>query len=142
MTKLEMGGLLFAAGRYEDADRVFEALVVSKSDMANGWYNWAYTAKKLNKLPEAISRLTQAISLVPVDSADYDKATKELADWKKELEDKNKKEAVVKEENKAPEVLQTPAPLPTGKAGVIPVPTGELNPPSVGTPTLQPTRSN
>lgn len=142
MTKLEMGGLLFAAGRYEDADRVFEALVVSKSDMANGWYNWAYTAKKLNKLPEAISRLTQATSLVPVDSVDYDKATKELADWKKELEDKNKKEAVVKEENKAPEVLQTPAPLPTGKAGVIPVPTGELNPPSVGTPTLQPTRSN
>ena len=131
VSRLDMGGLLFAAGKYDEADRVFEAVVMSKNDLANGWYNWAYTAKKLNKLPDAVSRLTQALTLVPVDSGDYEKASKELADWKKELEELTKKQGAAAEAL-APkaETLETPKPLPTGKTGVIPMPSGELNPPT------------
>lgn len=135
MTRLDMGGLLFAAGKFDEADRVFEAVVLSKNDLANGWYNWAHSAKKLNKLPDAVARLTQALALVSVDSGDYEKASKELTEWKKELEVLSKKE--VEQANKPAETLETAKPLPTGSAGVIPVPSGELNPPPV---TLQPTR--
>jgi Tfp pilus assembly protein PilF len=146
MSKLDMGGLLFAAGRYEEADRAFESVVYTKNDLANGWYNWAHTAKKLNKLPDAVSRLTQALALVPVDSGDYEQASKELTDWKKELEALTKKQAdAVKQETKPAETLETPKPLPTGTSGIIPVPTGDLNPPSMNqsnsgvTPTTAPT---
>lgn len=149
MSRLDMGGLLFAAGKYDEADRAFEAVVMSKNDLANGWYNWAHSAKKLNKLPEAVGRLTQAIALVPVDSGDYEQANKELTEWKKELEALTKKQA--EQTTKPAETLETPKPLPTGSAGVIPVPSGaDLNPPSVSpiptaqvsaTPTVAPTSS-
>lgn len=147
MSRLDMGGLLFAAGKYDEADRAFEAVIMSKNDLANGWYNWAHTAKKLNKLPEAVGRLTQAIALVPVDSGDYEQASKELTEWKKELEVLTKKQA--EQVSKPAETLETPKPLPTGSTGVIPVPSGaDLNPPSVSpiptakvsvTPSVSPT---
>ncbi len=135
--KVEMGGLLYAAGNFDEADRVFEQAVVAKQDYPNAWYNWAYSAKKLNKLNEAVSRLTQAVSLVSVSSGDYEKAVKELADWKKELEAATKKTAA-QPEQKQPETLKTPQPLPTtGKEEKLDVQKEELEPPAVS-PTVTP----
>lgn len=134
-TQLELGGLLFASNRFDDADRIFEKVVTLKSDFANGWYNWAYSAKKLNKLDYAVSRLTQAVALVPTTSGDYEKASKELIAWKKELDDLNAKQKAASAqgsgEPKQPETLKAPEVLPTTnpKEQVV-VPTGELNPPT------------
>jgi Tfp pilus assembly protein PilF len=138
ITKLSMGGLLYAAGNYDQADRVFEQVVGEKQDYANGWYNWAYSAKMSNDLPDAVQRLTQALALVPVDSGDYDKASKELAAWQKELDATNKQAAA---QVKPAETLQTPQPLPTAsKTNKVVVPTGELQPPTAAPqPTTQPT---
>ena len=122
ISKLDLGGLLFAANKFEEADRVFEQVVTTKPDFANGWYNWAYSAKKLNKLEFAVARLTQAVALVPATSGDYEKANGELTTWKKEL--------AASAEAMAPkaETLKTAEPLPTtGKEQVV-VPTGELAP--------------
>lgn len=129
LIKLDMGWLLFAAGRYDEADRVFEQVVVNKTDYANGWYNWAYTAKKSNRLADAVQRLSQAVALVPVDSGDYEKATKELLDWKKELDEAMKKQADAAKATtaKQAETLQTSEPLPT--AGKVTVPNEEMEPP-------------
>lgn len=129
-SRLEMGGLLYGAGSYNDADRIFEQAVALKQDYANAWYNWAYSAKKLNNLQGAVERLTQALALVPVDSGDYDNAAKELAEWKKELETKN---ANTSQETKSPETLKTPEPLPTTtENNKVVVPTGEeMEPPKV-----------
>jgi len=129
LVKLDLGWLLFAAGRYDEADRVFEQVVYSKTDYANGWYNWAYTAKNSNKLADAVQRLTQALALVPVDSGDYDKAAKELAVWQKELDEaiKKQQELVKQQEQRVPETLKVPEPLPT--AGEVSVPNDELEPP-------------
>jgi hypothetical protein len=101
----------------------------------------------MNDLPDAVSRLTQALSLVPVDSGDYDMASKLLADWQKELDAANKQAAAAAV--KPAETLQTPQPLPTGsKTSKVNVPTGELQPPTVppqptetpaATPTVNPT---
>lgn len=145
LIRLDLGGLLFAAGRYEEADRVFEEMVRLKPDLANAWYNWAHNAKRMNRLDYAVSRLTQAVALVPVDSGDYDKASKELAEWRKELDEaiKRQQEALQQQQQqqeKAPETLKTPQPLPTvGNEEKVDVPAAELAPPAV--PTVVPTET-
>lgn len=133
ISKLEMGGLLFAANRFDEADRVFEQVVTVKPDFANGWYNWAYSAKKTGRLADAVARLSQALSLVPVDSGDYDKASKELMEWKKELDAVTAKAtAGQRVEEKKPETLKTEQPLPTGtQKDQVAVPNDELAPPVV-----------
>jgi tetratricopeptide (TPR) repeat protein len=139
--RLDFGGLLFAAGRYEEADRLFEQVVTLKSDLPNGWYNWAYSAKKLNKLPEAVARLSQAVSLVPVTSGDYDMASKELETWKKEYDALLKKQAdATKEATKQAETLKVPSALPTGTNPAVTVPTDGLEPPATTQVTPSPTQ--
>ncbi|MFA5026226.1 MAG: hypothetical protein WC503_07005, partial [Candidatus Shapirobacteria bacterium] len=140
--RLELGGLLFAAGKYEEADRFFEQVVSLKSDLPNGWYNWAYTAKKMNKLSEAVTRLSQAVSLVPVTSGDYDMASKELGIWKKEYDDSVKQQADAKAAIiKEAETLKVPSALPSGttKSGVV-VPNSGLEPPTGTVVTPSPTQ--
>ena len=89
---MDLGGLYYAAGDYESADRFFEKSVVNKNDYANAWYNWAYSAKQSGKLQMAINRMDQALKLVAADSEDYQKANEELTGWKKELEEVTKKQ--------------------------------------------------
>jgi len=133
--RLEFGSLLYAAENYEAAERVFEEAVRVKQNFPNAWYNWAYAAKKQNKLGEAVQRLEQAVALVPKDSGDYEKANEELSTWKKELDEAIKKqEAAIKEEQsqaKEAETLKTAEPLPTVSAEEkVDVPEGELEPPA------------
>jgi len=132
LIKLDLGGLLFAAGNYEAADRVFEEVVVAKADFANGWYNWAHTAKQLNRIDYAVERLNQALVLVPVDSGDYETASKELEEWKKELEAAiaQAKAAAEEQAQREPETLSTPEPLPeTGGEEQVNVTEEDLLPP-------------
>lgn len=149
LLKLDMGGLLFAAKNYEAADRIFEQVVTAKGDFANGWYNWSYTAKNSNRLADAVQRMTQAVALVSKDSADYEKANKDLTEWTKEYndavkkaEEQAKKQAqTVATPTPTPSVvtqLKTQEPLPTmGKEEKVNVPADELQPPVVSpTPTV------
>jgi Tfp pilus assembly protein PilF len=128
---LDMGGLFYAANNFEQADRAFEEAVVNKNDYANAWYNWAYSAKNLNKVDVAVARLEQALKLVPVDSVDYETASKELEVWKKELEELIKQNQVpVETQEVEPETLKTPEPLPTvGEEEKVNVSAEELEPP-------------
>jgi Tfp pilus assembly protein PilF len=142
---LDMGGLLYAAGRYEEADRLFEQTVTNKPDFANGWYNWAYNAKQMNRLADAVQRLNQAVTLVPVTSADYEKANGELTAWKKEYDEAVKKQQAVTGATPTPtpkpETLKAPAPQPTvGKEEKVNVPAEDLAPPTPAA-TVVPTES-
>jgi tetratricopeptide (TPR) repeat protein len=121
--RMELGGLSYGTGRYDEAERVFEEAVRLKPDMANAWYNWAHAAKKLDKVGDAVFRLNQAVSLVPIDSGDYDLASKELEKWKKEYEELVKKyneQVAAQQQEKEPETLKTPEALPTGNQSVLP----------------------
>lgn len=135
LTRLDMGGLLFAAQRYEDAGRVFEQVVKDKPDFANGWYNLAYADKAQNKLEMAVADLQQALSLVPQDSGDYEKASAELDKWKKELEELMKKQkAAAETTQKEPETLKAPEVIPTqavGEEEKVNVPVEQIQPPEV-----------
>lgn len=118
LIKLDLGGLYYGVGDFKLAEMLFEQSIINKNDYANGWYNWAYAAKQQNQLQNAVSRLTQALTLVPADSTDYEKAMEELDTWKKELEELNKKQAEAQKtedtnETDQVEVLTTPQPLPT-----------------------------
>ena len=132
--KLDFGGLLYAAGMYEDASRIFEQVVTLKPDLANGWYNLAYAEKKSNKLGLAVNHLNQAVNLVPVDSGDYEKASKELADWKEEYEALMKQQADSANATaaKEAETLKVPEALPTPNVEEqVNIPAEELEPPKV-----------
>ncbi len=142
---LDMGGLLYAAGDFEGADRAFEETVKNKSDFANAWYNWANSAKKLNKIDVAVARLEQALKLVPADSGDYETAAKELEVWKKELEEAIKRQQELMKQQadaqaaaapKQPETLKTQSPLPImGEEEKVNIPASQLEAP----PVIQPT---
>jgi len=134
--KMELGSLAYGAKDYASAERYFEDAVNAKPNLANAWYNWAYAAKQQNKIQEAVTRLDQSVKLVPADSEDYEKANKELTEWKKELDEAVKKyqeSLKQQQETVKPEepVLTTPEPLPTvNKEDKVVVPTGvELAPP-------------
>lgn len=140
MIKMDLGGLYYAAGMYEEADRVFEEAVKDKTDYANAWYNWAYSAKQLNRLGDAVTRLNQAVNLVPVDTDDYEDAVAELKQWKTELDAAVAAQAaaqVTPTPTPEQEVLTTPEPLPTmSEEEKVEVPAEELEPPeAVVTPT-------
>jgi len=135
---LDMGGLFYAANNYEQADRAFEEAVINKNDFANAWYNWAHSAKQLNKIDVAVARLEQALRLVSADSGDYETAAKELDIWKKELEEvlKQQEEYLKQQqaqqqlEQKQPETLKTPQPLPImGEEERVNIPAEDLQPP-------------
>jgi Tfp pilus assembly protein PilF len=139
---MQLGSISYGAGDYASAERYFEDAVKDKSDYANAWYNWAYAAKQQNNLQNAVTRLDQALKLIPADSDDYKKGKEELDKWNKELEEVVKKyqeqlkqqEAASKQQSsdsqKTSEPLTTPQPLPTeGKEEKVNVPAKDLEPP-------------
>jgi len=135
LIKIELGGIYYASESYDMANRAFEDAVTTKTDYPNAWYNWAYTAKKMNQLQVAVNRLEKAVSLVSPDSGDYEKASEELATWKKELEEmiKKQKEEAEKQngQQKEAETLKTPDPIPTvDEENKVAVPTGDMAPPT------------
>lgn len=135
LLRLDLGSLLYAGARYEEADRVFEQVLINKQDFANGWYNWAYNAKQMNRLADAVARLAQAVALVPVDSGDYQKASEELTAWRKELDELIKKQEVSASSGATapePETFTQPEPLPTaGEEEKVNVPAEDLEPPVI-----------
>jgi len=90
-----------------------------------------------------VSRLEQALKLVPADSGDYELASKELDVWKKELDEAVKKQQELLKQQQAqqkiPETLKTAEPVSTmGEEEMVNVPAEELQPPVVE-PMVEPT---
>lgn len=142
LVRMEMGSLYFSANQFENADRLFEEVLLRKGDFANGWYNWAHTAKNMNRLADAVTRLNQAVLLVPIDSTDYENASKELATWRAELEKltaaSQPQEQLEPDEQE--QTLKTAEPLPT-ITDEIDIPVEDLEPPqaiSSPSPTITP----
>jgi len=130
ITNLNMGGLYYAAEQYDSAERGFEESIKVKQNYANAWYNWAYAAKKLNKLDAAVSRLEQALTLVDSTSTDYETAAKELETWKQEQTEANAKKAQTQQTSQQTtqqtteqpkQVVETPVETVTPTAAVTPI---------------------
>ena len=114
--RLAWGGLYYALGDFESAQRQFEIAVELKPDHANAHYNLAAAYKAQEKWEKAALELQTVLSLTEPASADFEKVQEEL----KEMEEKlPKKEETVVEEEEAGGQLQEPPALPTPQASPI-----------------------
>lgn len=85
LLRLEMGGLFYLAGDFENAGSLFRDAALLKNDLPNAHYNlaWAYRQKGL--IGAAVNEMTVVTRLLPLDSPDYKKAGDELEQFKKLL---------------------------------------------------------
>lgn len=110
--RLDLGGLFYALGNYDEAQKIFRTVVELKPDYANGWYNLAAAYREDQKYQQAYQAMQQTLALVPADSADWQKAKSELDELEKKIPKPSptpSPEAQVKQEEK----LTKPQPLPS-----------------------------
>jgi hypothetical protein len=146
--RINLGSIYYGLKNYEQAARAFEAAANLKPDLANAWYNWAWSLKQQGRTAEAVGRLQQAVALVDPKTSDYERASSELESWKKELGEQQKKAQAQKKEA---QVLKKPEPLPSPKLKepiklpkeaapeikVTPTPGEEPTPTVTATPTVK-----
>ncbi|MDH7475905.1 MAG: tetratricopeptide repeat protein [Microgenomates group bacterium] len=84
---LGLGGLYYSLRQYDDAIRMFEQTVNLKPDWANAYYNLAWASYNKGDYVRAVNEMQNAIKLVDPKLAkdDYEKAKKELEEFKKKL---------------------------------------------------------
>lgn len=117
--RLSLGGVYYGLQNWDEAIKRFELAVNLKPNFANGHYNLASVYREKGDFEKAVIAMENALSLVPVDSDDWQKANSELEALRKRLAEKAEKEA-----EKPSETLTPPEPLPTGIKPPLALPTG------------------
>ncbi len=83
--RLDLGGIYFSQKDYSQAANLFSQVINLKSDFANGHYNLANTLVQLEDFADAKTEYENTLSLVKIDSNDYQKVLAELEEVKKRL---------------------------------------------------------
>jgi len=110
--RLDLGGLFYALGNYDEAQKIFRVAVDLKPDYANGWYNLAIAYREDQKYQQAYQAMKQTLALIPADSADWQKAKQELDELAKKLPSPTPTPTDNQSE-KPQEKLSKPEPLPS-----------------------------
>ena len=116
--RLNLGGVHFSLGQYEQALRLFEQAVALKPDWANAHYNLAWAAYNTKDYQRAVLEMQNVLNLLDPKKAkgDYERAKKDLEQFKKKLEETKKATG--------PATLSpTPTPTPSQLSLPTPVPT-------------------
>jgi len=110
--RLNLGGVYYSLGNFEEASKIFEQAVILKPDWPNAYYNLAWANFQKQKYQEAVSAMENVIKLLDPkkDKNDYEKAKKELEEFKKKLPQEEKQAT---EEGKTQPKLTLPSPIPT-----------------------------
>jgi len=115
--RLNLGGVYYSLGNFDEAIRLFEQAVILKPDWPLAYYNLAWANFQKQNYQAAISAMENVIKLLDPqkDKVDYNKAKKELEDFKKKLVKEeeqagNKEEKEKKEEENQPR-LTLPTPI-------------------------------
>ncbi|MDD5481809.1 MAG: tetratricopeptide repeat protein [Candidatus Shapirobacteria bacterium] len=123
--RIELGGLYYALGNFELAQRQFETAVDLKPDHANAHYNLAATYVQQEKWANAVLELQTVLSLVEPGSNDFNQVQEELNQVKERLP----QQEAVEGEEEVNEQLQQPQPLPKPQFEPIDLPAEEAAPP-------------
>lgn len=127
--RLSLGGIYYSLNQWDAAIKAFEDTITLKPDFANGYYNLAAAYNSKGDAARAVAALEQTLKLIPRNSEDWNRASKEMESLQKALAEKANKEA-----NKQPqaqpvgqatgsETLNPPQPLPEGITPPIALPT-------------------
>jgi len=104
--RINLGGIYFALGRYDEAIRAFELATLAKPDLANSHYNLAAAYREKEEIEKAINELELVLVLVDEDSQDYLTAKAEL----ESLEERKLEPVGNLDEETSPETLTPPQP--------------------------------
>ena len=77
-TRISLGGIYYALGRYDEAIEAFKLAVIAKPDYANTHYNLAIALREKGNIEEAITQMELVLSLVEKGTTDYDLAKETL----------------------------------------------------------------
>ncbi len=107
--RIDLGGVYYLLGKYDQAIRLFQQAAELKADYANAYYNLSHAYQQKKDVVTAFDYMRQALSLTKSDSADYTKAKGELEELSKQLPvNEATKAATVKQTAPAKTELQTP----------------------------------
>lgn len=85
--RLNLGGVYFSLGNYEEASKLFEQTIALKPDWPNAHYNLAWSDYQRGNYQRATNSMQNVLNLLnpQKDKVDYEKAKKELEEFKKKL---------------------------------------------------------
>jgi tetratricopeptide (TPR) repeat protein len=144
--RINLGGLYFSLGNYDEAIRQFQISTELKPDYANAYYNLSAAYREKGEFLRAFDYMNIVTNMVDVNSGDYQRAQRELDELRKKLP-----EAVEPTEVKEAETLQEPESLPTpiltpplelpeeAQPEISPEPSPSPTPEPTAIPTLSPT---
>jgi tetratricopeptide (TPR) repeat protein len=110
--RVELGGVYFSLGAYDQAIRLFQQAAELKPDYANAYYNLSHSFREKEDPIAAYDAMQVVLALVQPDSADYGQVKDELAELAKALPQQDQAQGAGEI---APPVtnLQPPAPAPS-----------------------------
>jgi len=129
--RVELGGVYFATGNYDQAIEVFKLAVLTKPNLANSRYNLAIAYREKKDYDKAIAEMENVLALLDKDSKDYELAKKELEN----LNSKNPAKAGTTTEG---DELMAPEKTQPGTEPQIELPEDAKPPEPEVTPTPQP----
>ena len=111
MYRLNLGGIYYSLGSYDEALKFFEQAVILKPDWANANYNFAWASYQKGNYQQAVNAIQNAITLIDPqkDRTDFEKAQTELEMFKTKLP----KQEPPATESAQPSTLTLPTPQPT-----------------------------
>lgn len=77
---LNLGGLYYQLGQYDNAIRMFQQAIALKGDYANAYYNLAHAYEQKGDLQSALTQLQTVETLVASDKTNADKIAAEIKD--------------------------------------------------------------
>ncbi|MCS6956566.1 MAG: tetratricopeptide repeat protein, partial [Patescibacteria group bacterium] len=92
--RLNLGGIYYLLGKYNDALKFFEQAVFLKPDWPNAYYNLAWSYYKNQQFDKAVASMNNVIRLINKEKnkSDWEKANQELEIFKNKLKEKETKE--------------------------------------------------
>lgn len=144
--RLDLGGVYYALGNYDQAINTFSQAVAAKPDWANAHYNLAASYKQKKDYQNALSSLNNVLRLLNNESADTQKVQDEIKELEKLLKDQKPTTPSTNQTGTETGSLTTPTPIPSPSITPITLPdigSGlnlDTTTPPVATPT--PTQSN